>query len=149
MPRQRIGAYAVALRGLDGRPQILLTQISALGYPEGWWGLPGGGVDHGESPEAAMRRELYEETGLLAKDAELIDVHDLHTVSPGRDDEFEDYHGIHLLYRVEVDTDAEPRVVETEGTTQTALWVDVDTAADIGPLLPVVEHVLAGLDAHH
>lgn len=33
--------------------------------PEGrgtWWQMPQGGIDKGESPEAAARRELYEET---------------------------------------------------------------------------------------
>lgn len=147
MPRQRIGAYAVAQRVRDGRRQVLVSQVSAHGFPQGWWGLPGGGVEHGESPEAAMRRELYEETSLAALSAELIDVHDVHTISPGRTDDFEDYHGIHLLYRVEVDSDAEPRVVEIDGTTQACGWVNAEDAASVGPLLPVVTYVLGRLDA--
>jgi putative (di)nucleoside polyphosphate hydrolase len=35
--------------------------------PEGaghWWQMPQGGMDQGEEPEAAARRELFEETGV-------------------------------------------------------------------------------------
>ncbi|NUQ88781.1 MAG: NUDIX domain-containing protein, partial [Glycomyces artemisiae] len=57
---QRFGAYGV-VADVDGR--ILLARI-AEGYPGGGtWHLPGGGVDFGESPEAAVAREIYEETG--------------------------------------------------------------------------------------
>ena len=59
---QRLGAYAVVIVG----DRILLTRISPAGYPAGTWTLPGGGVDHGESPHDAVVRELYEETGLRA-----------------------------------------------------------------------------------
>jgi putative (di)nucleoside polyphosphate hydrolase len=31
-----------------------------------WWQMPQGGVDPGESPEEAARRELHEETGVLS-----------------------------------------------------------------------------------
>lgn len=31
------------------------------------WVLPGGGIDHGESPEEAVLREIYEETNLHVK----------------------------------------------------------------------------------
>ena len=37
------------------------------GDPEGagqWWQMPQGGIDAGEDPEAAARRELLEETGM-------------------------------------------------------------------------------------
>jgi ADP-ribose pyrophosphatase YjhB (NUDIX family) len=144
--RQRIGAYAVVLRTVAGRTQILLTRVSARGFPVGSWGLPGGGVAHGESPIDALRRELGEETSLSPITAVLVDVHDVHSVSPGRDDEYEDYHGIHLIYRVEVDAGVEPRVVEADGTTDLVAWVDADQAGGLGPLLPLVEHVLARLE---
>lgn len=54
--RQRTGVYAILHR--DG--QILLTHQEAP-IPE--FQLPGGGIDPGESPVAALHREAFEETG--------------------------------------------------------------------------------------
>jgi 8-oxo-dGTP pyrophosphatase MutT (NUDIX family) len=142
---QRIGAYAVVVRD----SALLLTRISAIGYPPGWWALPGGGIDQGESPSAALVRELYEETGLTARSIRLVDVHDVHTVAPGRGDQYEDYHGIHLLYAVDVPPDQTPRVVELDGTTDEVRWIglaDLERTGENLALLPVVEHVLARID---
>ena len=141
---QRIGAYAVAVRD----DALLLTRVSAIGYPPGWWALPGGGIDQGESPSAALARELYEETGLKPGAMRLIDVHDVHTVAPGRGDQYEDYHGIHLLYAVDVSPDQTPQVVELDGTTDAVRWVrlaDLAGQHDLA-LLPVVEYVLERID---
>jgi len=43
-------------------------------YSRGWT-LPGGGVEVGESMEAALRRELKEEVGLLCKDVRVLVVY--------------------------------------------------------------------------
>lgn len=54
--RLRPGAYAVLIRG----DRVLLTFQQA---PEAEYQLPGGGIDPGESPLAALHREVGEETG--------------------------------------------------------------------------------------
>jgi 8-oxo-dGTP diphosphatase len=54
--RRRPGVYAV----LRLRDSVLLTH-QAEPIPE--YQLPGGGIDPGESPVAALHREVFEETG--------------------------------------------------------------------------------------
>lgn len=42
-------------------------RADAINEAEGrgaWWQMPQGGIDEGEDPKAAARRELYEETGI-------------------------------------------------------------------------------------
>lgn len=36
------------------------------------WQFPQGGIDHGESPEQALFRELHEEVGLTAEDVQVL-----------------------------------------------------------------------------
>lgn len=52
----RPGAYAVIPR--DGRLLLTLQE-----EPEPEMQLPGGGIDPGESPQQALHREVFEETG--------------------------------------------------------------------------------------
>lgn len=54
--RLRPGVYAILARGRD----ILVTH-QAEPWPE--FQLPGGGIDRGEAPIAALHREVMEETG--------------------------------------------------------------------------------------
>lgn len=54
--KRRPGVYAVLVRG----GEVLVTH-QARPVPE--YQLPGGGIDPGEHPIAALHREVYEETG--------------------------------------------------------------------------------------
>ena len=54
--RMRPGAYAVLLRGNE-------MLITFQAEPDNEFQLPGGGIDPGESPVAALHREVFEETG--------------------------------------------------------------------------------------
>lgn len=53
---------AVALIDADGR--VLLAQRPEGKSLAGLWEFPGGKVEQGETPEAALIRELYEELGI-------------------------------------------------------------------------------------
>jgi 8-oxo-dGTP pyrophosphatase MutT (NUDIX family) len=50
----------------DDQDRLLLFHVRDPADPTGdpWWYPPGGGMDPGESPEQAARRELFEETGI-------------------------------------------------------------------------------------
>jgi len=62
--RPALTADTVALREEGGQLQVLLVKRGRPPF-QGWWALPGGFVDAFELPEAAARRELAEETGLV------------------------------------------------------------------------------------
>jgi 8-oxo-dGTP pyrophosphatase MutT (NUDIX family) len=137
---QRLAVYA-----LIRRPgEVLLTRISGHGHLPGAWTLPGGGIRHGERPALGLVREVAEECGVTCTVGALLDVHDVHLVGTAPTGRTEDYHGIHLIFRAEVADDAEPRVVEVNGTTDLVEWVPiidiVDGRVDV---LDVVSHALA------
>lgn len=50
---------------IDGRDRVLVRLALAEGP---LWAASGGGIDDGERPEEAIRRELYEEVGLVDVD---------------------------------------------------------------------------------
>ena len=56
---------AAVVRGADGR--VLLTRRPEGSHMGGLWEFPGGKVEHGESPAAALERELAEELGVRAR----------------------------------------------------------------------------------
>ena len=72
----------LGVRGVatDAEGRVLLVKHT---YLHGWW-LPGGGVDRGETTQAAVVRELREEAGLIAKsEPRLISVHSNERFFPG------------------------------------------------------------------
>lgn len=111
---QRPAAYAVIVNG----GHVLLSQLSHTGM----WTLPGGGVDHGEHPRDTVRRETFEETGLVLESAELTDVDSHHFTGRNPDAVTEDFHGVRFLYRGGVSRRDVPEVQEIGGTTVAAAW---------------------------
>jgi 8-oxo-dGTP diphosphatase len=112
--RQRVAAYGVA----RGRDEVLLVQASsATGVPGTWW-LPGGGLWFGEGPRECLVREFMEETGLVARVGDVLDVVSDVTVlvrEPVR------LHSVRLIYEVEVEPGSERR--EADGSTDAVRWV--------------------------
>ena len=138
---QRLAVYALVRRG----DEVLLTRISPRGAHPGAWTLPGGGLDHGESPRDAVAREVREECGIACEVGDLLDVHDTHFQGTAPSGRFEDFHGIHLVFAGVVDPAAEPRVIETNGTTDDVAWVriaDIDAGS-----IRVLDVVTAALQA--
>lgn len=139
---QRVAAYALITRHLDGQAQVLLTRLSGSAAHPGRWTLPGGGVDHGEHPSVALAREVEEECGLPCEVGAVLGVHDTHFAGTAPSGRIEDYHGVHLVYRASV-ADDEPRVVELDGTTDAVAWVPTaDVASGEVDVLDVVTYAL-------
>ena len=137
---QRFGAYALAT---DPAGRMLLTLI-APGYPgAGRWHLPGGGTDHGETPEQALERELVEETSQRGRVDGLLEIshrHDPAAVGPERVPI--DWHVIRVLYRVRIDTPTDAVVTEAAGgSTEQAGWFTPGEAA----ALPLTESARAAV----
>ena len=66
-PRFRVGVFAVVER--EGR--YLLARRADIG----WWNLPGGGLEYGETLDDGLRREVREEIGSEVEIARLVGVY--------------------------------------------------------------------------
>ena len=60
--------HVVAAALVDGDGRVLLAQRPEGKSLAGLWEFPGGKLEPGESPEAALERELAEELGIAAPD---------------------------------------------------------------------------------
>ncbi|HEX2894729.1 MAG TPA: NUDIX domain-containing protein [Marmoricola sp.] len=138
--RQRLAVKALIRRG----DHILLARLSARAVEAGRWTLPGGGVDHGESPETALVREVREEAGLTPAVGSLVGVHDVHLTGNAPSGRLEDFHAVNLVYEAEVPADADPVVGEVDGTTDAVQWLPV-SEVDSGavPVTDLVRFALA------
>lgn len=136
---QRLGAYALVRRD----DAVLLVRISGRGFHTGSWTLPGGGVDHGEPPRAALVREVREECGVEGSVGELVTVHDEHFSGTAPNGRYEDFHSVGLVFDVTLPDGAEPALAEEGGTTDAVAWVPVaDIESGQVPVLGVVTEAL-------
>jgi 8-oxo-dGTP diphosphatase len=112
--RTRVGAYALAT---DDAGRVLLCRIAPSVVAGEVWTLPGGGLEFGEAPDAAVVRELAEESGYEGEVESLV------TVTSrvyDRSQEGGRRHAIRIVYRVRI-TGGEPRD-EVDGSTDTCAW---------------------------
>ncbi|KAF2411871.1 DNA mismatch repair protein MutT [Microbacterium sp. B35-04] len=113
----RVAAYAVII---DEDDRMLLAH-----WNEGRrsaWTLPGGGLEEGEDPERAARREVREETGYRVAIDALLGIHS-RVIPPGRrliPGADRPLHTLRIVYRAHI-TGGRLRN-ETNGTTDRAEW---------------------------
>jgi 8-oxo-dGTP diphosphatase len=128
MRHQRVAAYAVVTssRGL------LMTQFSEQTGAPGQWGLPGGGLEAYETPDRAVLREVWEESGQVIEATELALVASSRWVGLAPSGQLEDYHAVRVIYRAFCPEPTEPVVHDVGGTTASAAWLrppDLDRLA--------------------
>jgi len=129
---QRLGAYGICISPSGA---ILLSRYAP---PDGRWVLPGGGVEHGEHPEGAVVREVFEETGyhvrvdrLLAVESGTWTTSDLVSI-----------HSVNFLYTVEVT--GGDLTFEVDGSSDQAAWIAMSDLAAL-PHTPIVDHAMTRL----
>ena len=142
-PRTRLGAYAVTF---DDAGRILLCRLSADEVEAGAWTLPGGGVEFGEHPDAAVLRELEEESGLTGRIRDVLGIFP-RVYERSRAADGGDLHFVGFLYRVAPTGDALRD--EIDGSTDTCAWfapTDLAGLRIVGVARHAIELALPGLE---
>lgn len=69
LPKVRTLQVAAAITKKNKR--VLVARKKVGSFLEGYWEFPGGKIEHGETPEQAIERELFEELGICVSTAKL------------------------------------------------------------------------------
>jgi 8-oxo-dGTP diphosphatase len=126
----RISAYGLVRQ----QDRLLLCRLSSEMPEAGKWTLPGGGIEFGEDPEAAMIREVEEETGLHVSSAGLAGIDSFTHDAPERS-----FHGLRIIYHANVLGGVLRH--EEDGSTDRCEWHRLDSLDE----LDIVELVQAVL----
>ena len=119
-----------------GNGELLVIRQS---YGQGFWGVPGGAVDAGETPQQAAVREAREEVGVEVKLNRIIGIY---TLRGGGRPEIRAYVYEGAAYQEQF----ELRIDASE--IAAALWLKPEELALRSPLLPDVSAALEDLAAH-
>lgn len=117
----RVAAYAVVTD--DGGRLLLAHWVEGR---RAAWTMPGGGLEPGEDPEHAVRREVREETGYRVQVERLLGVHSrvipaARRITPGAEAPL---HTLRIVYRARI-TGGRLRN-ERDGSTDEAAWFTMD-----------------------
>lgn len=110
----------VSVVGLLAEGRRVLLVRRGVEPMKGFWALPGGYMDAGETPEGALAREVLEEAGVVARTGALLGVFPLLNGS--------DTAGIVLAYAIERDGDAGEPVAGDD--VSEARWFDAGRLPD-------------------
>ncbi len=127
-------AFAVLRRGR----RVLLLRRWNSGYRDGWWALPAGHIEPGESCRAAAARELAEETGVVLDPILLDPLCAQHRTAPGGAiEQRADYY-----FEAPCPAEVEPVLMEPTKVSELA-WFDLDElpALVVPPELDVLRAV--------
>lgn len=121
----RVAAYAVVT---DDDDRVLLARWTTGRRVA--WTMPGGGLEDGEDPEVAVRRELREETGYQIETTELLGIHSRVIPASRRVGKASaPLHTLRIVYRGRIAGGA--LRFEKNGSTDMAAWFTRDEIADL------------------
>ncbi len=132
--KQRIIVAALVNRGDD---YLFIRQNKVGGAYPGTLHIPGGGLEAGEAPEEAIRRELREETGMEIKNLRAVNFdHDL----------FDSYKGApHQLVFLQFTAEYDRGKVTAGSDAEEVIWVPRDRLNE-QPLNPATIRFLKALE---
>jgi 8-oxo-dGTP diphosphatase len=126
----------------DARGRVLLIRRKNEPF-KGHYALPGGFVEIGETVEAACRRELHEETGIVAAALRLIGVYS----NPARDPRG---HTVSAAFLTELPDIAEARASsDADAAEWVEDWRDQQLSFDHAQILEDAEKLLSGATHSH
>jgi len=136
-----IGSYGIVTNGNE----IILIKKGRGGH-KGKLDLPGGGIEHTESPDEALKREIMEEAGINITNFKLITTLSDNFTWEMEPDLYEDLHHLGIIYLVEADDTK----LNTEGDDQDsrgANWYDINTISTEN-LTPFAKYAINYLKTH-